>query len=714
MTATDSSAQVSLRSAERKGFWRTRAWLGLSLLAFSIVLALTLLFSLHSRSLLADLRNTRISQARNRAARRIELDTRIICGVAAQLRDQIDSGILRTPAQFNDSAESMRREQTPIRSIQWIDADGRPISAVNADPATGSTANAGQTALAAFIAQIQSSPDGQFISVEAKDVPSLRTIAVPIHDHSFPTRHVIGAVTLSFSLDELIEVALPTDPRTPPRSTRVEDQNGRVLMVSGDQTPFLTAKSKAADSIHVLDQWWTLQIAPAASSTWLRPAEDSYAFLIAGILLAILAGGTVGHVVRSRQRVQETIRAHLDALEALHKVAAMLGVHARPSDEVLDQMMKAACDLLKIRKAFVCRLEDGQTIRLMYHMGFQDTPPDWVTRPLATTPAMARCMRTREPLYVPDIKADPDPIVDVLKMDRYHIRSVLMFPLVAGPEVIGVMVMADDVPRKFSESERRLAHLWASQCAVTLVNQRLANESATAIREQRVLNEQVERDAQTKELLLREMNHRVKNNMAGIIGLLSAEAPDLSVEAQQWLDRAISRISTLARAHELFVGLLEEVNLLTLIAKIIPPVEALLPPGARLIVEGEVAAPLGTDQAVTLAMVVNELANNAIDYGIGPRGVLRIRASRCGGNCIRVEIIDDGSRRPIPGEGETVERRHSGLGLKLVQGLVSRELHGTFDLSIDPVLGTTATIEFPVASSVAKIKAPLELETSVI
>ena len=691
----------------------TRGYLGLSALTFAIVLALTLLFSMHSRSLLQELLDTRVSQSRNRMARRIQVDTDALCADAAQLRDQIENGNIRTDVQFEKCARSFFREQTPIRSIRWFDGDGKLVCGINSvSPSTSQPA--ADAWLTTFISHLPSTGEGQVIPIQGNGSPPIRTIAMPIGERDQSTRHVAGAVLLSFSVAQLIDATLPTDQRLP-RSTRVEDQDGRLLMAGGDQAPFFDfGKRPAANSIRVLNQWWMIRIAPASSSTLLRPPEDSYAFLIAGFLLACLAAGTVGHVVRSRQRVQETTQSHLDALEALHRVAAMLGVHARPSDEVLDQMMKAACRLLNICKAFVCRLDDGQTIRLMYHMGFENTPPDWVTRPLASTPAMARCIATGEPLYFPDIQSNPDPIVDVLRMDRYRIRSVLMFPLVAGPEVIGVMVMADEVPRRFSESDRRLAHLWASQCAVTLVNQRLANESAMAVGEQRVLNEQVARDAQTKELLLREMNHRVKNNMAGIIGLLSAESPDLSAEAQQWLDRAISRISTLARAHELFVGLLEEVDLLTLIAKIVAPIEALLPRDARLIVEGDVSEPLGADQAVTLAMVINELANNAIDHGIGPGGVLRINASRPRADQNRVEIIDDGSQRlRSADDGDPAERRHSGLGLKLVQGLVSRELRGTFDLSIDPVLGTTATIEFPVAPSSAKIIVSPELETSV-
>ena len=212
----------------------------------------------------------------------------------------------------------------------------------------------------------------------------------------------------------------------------------------------------------------------------------------------------------------------------------------------------------------------------------------------------------------------------------------------------------------------------------------------------------MQRDAQAKEMLLREMNHRVKNNMAGIVGLLSAGSPALSDEAHRWLDRAISRIQTLARAHELFVGFAEKVSLLTLIDKTLAPIHALMPPAAQLVLEGNVSELLSTDKAVTLAMVLHELATNALEHGIGPRGVLTIRLGRTDQNRIRIEIVDDGSGVGVaiePGAecSSDFHQHHTGLGLQLVAGLVGRELHGTFNFAPSGP-GTVATVEFPATA----------------
>ena len=173
--------------------------------------------------------------------------------------------------------------------------------------------------------------------------------------------------------------------------------------------------------------------------------------------------------------------AHLEALETLHQVAGMIAAHPCPSNEVLEHLMKAACRLLRVNKAFVCLTEPGDQLRLMYHVGFDDTPPDWTTRGINDTRGIARCIRNREAVYVPDVLKEPASAVDAAKAIRYNIRALLMLPLAAAGEIVGVMVFADRLPRKFTEEERRLARLWASQSAVTLINQRLANASDQAL-----------------------------------------------------------------------------------------------------------------------------------------------------------------------------------------------------------------------------------------
>ncbi|MBV8780083.1 MAG: GAF domain-containing protein, partial [Phycisphaerae bacterium] len=410
-----------------------------------------------------------------------------------------------------------------------------------------------------------------------------------------------------------------------------------------------------------------------------RPDIDSSLLLLAGLLLAIVISAAVALLARQRQRLQETLRAHLNALDSLQTVATLIGVQERPSDELFRQLLEAACRLLAVPKGFVCRLEEGGIVRRVCDIGFHDPPMTWETRTLDELPGTAHCIRSGQDVCLYDVKTDL--VFDQIKLARYHLASILMFPLKAGTETIGIMVLGDRVPREFTEQERQLARLWAAQAAVTLANQRLARTSDQALRKQQQLNEQITRDAEMKEMLLREMNHRVKNNMAGIIGLLSGGSPELSEGAHRWLDRAISRIQTLARAHDLFIGFTEDVSLRDLIEKTLIPIHAMMPAGAVLAFEGIPDVQLSADRAITLAMVLNEVASNSLEHGIGDNGILTIRVSIPGVQRIRIEVVDDASRAVGVSPDGDAGFQDTGVGLELVRGLVGRELRGTFQLT---------------------------------
>jgi two-component sensor histidine kinase len=169
------------------------------------------------------------------------------------------------------------------------------------------------------------------------------------------------------------------------------------------------------------------------------------------------------------------------------------------------------------------------------------------------------------------------------------------------------------------------------------------------------------------------------------------------------LDRAIARIETLARAHELFVGNSSELGLADLVSKTLEPIWAIKPPGVQIKMDlASANETLSTDQAVTLAMVVHELASNALQHGVGDHGTLCVRASHPRPGRAMIEVIDDGAGGDIHGAAGSVatlttSNTRTGIGLQLVSGLVGRELHGSFTMRENADGGRTAIVEFPIA-----------------
>jgi two-component sensor histidine kinase len=302
-----------------------------------------------------------------------------------------------------------------------------------------------------------------------------------------------------------------------------------------------------------------------------------------------------------------------------------------------------------------------------------------------------RVVRERRMVVVAD--ATNDPSLHPEFRASLKAGSVIYVPLFQGNgRPLGMLVLVRHQVGPFSDEQLRLAQVFSTRAAAAIENAQLYQQSR--------------RDAEAKAMLLRELNHRVKNNLAGIVGLLNSTQPvDLSPAGRQWLDRVTERINVMGRAHELFVGGPQRVELGALVDQVLPSLSVVKPPGVhvRKDLDG-VRVALPTERAVALAMVLHELCYNAIAHGLAGRadGLVTIRARGAAEpGRVLVEVSDDGvgfgNGNPAPSAART-DSASPGWGLTLVRGLVARELRGKFSLSPGPERGTIAAIEFPVTA----------------
>ena len=193
---------------------------------------------------------------------------------------------------------------------------------------------------------------------------------------------------------------------------------------------------------------------------------------------------------------------------------------------------------------------------------------------------------------------------------------------------------------------------------------------------------QARRDAETKDLLLNEVNHRVKNNLTAIIGLLYAqqrrpEFNDNPIIAQATKD-LVGRIQGLATVHSMLSATgWEPLPLTDLAGQIVIAVSGGLPPEKCLEVE---VAPspvlISPDQAHNLAIVFTELATNTVKHTMNDRD--RAFVSICTDVCngvVKLLYRDDGH-----GQIEDIEKEHQAVGLYLIRNIVQHGLRGTVEL----------------------------------
>lgn len=195
--------------------------------------------------------------------------------------------------------------------------------------------------------------------------------------------------------------------------------------------------------------------------------------------------------------------------------------------------------------------------------------------------------------------------------------------------------------------------------------------------------------------LYRELHHRVKNNLQTVAGLLRMQLRRLDrMSAEQALEESINRIMSIALVHEtLAQGEVGMVDFGPLVSRIVELLTQDSTATARGIVEIS-GAPvvLPSKEATSLALVVNELVQNALQHGCiaagGERVQVRIRSFD---DTLEVSVSDAG-----PGLAPGFDlARDANLGLEIVSMLVHDELKGRFELSGSK--GTTARVVLPLS-----------------
>jgi len=192
-----------------------------------------------------------------------------------------------------------------------------------------------------------------------------------------------------------------------------------------------------------------------------------------------------------------------------------------------------------------------------------------------------------------------------------------------------------------------------------------------------------EQELLTKDATIREIHHRVKNNLQSVAALLRLQARRSADEqSKAALEEAVRRVGTIALVHEtLSQGFDETVDFDDIAERsfrAVVEVTAYEMPIQR-VRTGDKFGRLRAEDATSLAMILSELVQNAVEHGLSDHGgtvavdVRRV-AHRAGPDVITVTIEDDGSGMP--------HGRHpgSGLGTQIVQSLV-QDLEGSITWS---------------------------------
>ena len=203
-----------------------------------------------------------------------------------------------------------------------------------------------------------------------------------------------------------------------------------------------------------------------------------------------------------------------------------------------------------------------------------------------------------------------------------------------------------------------------------------------------------ERELLTKDATIREIHHRVKNNLQTVASLLRIQARRTHSDvAREALGQAMRRVAAIAVVHDtLSEGLTQNVDfdvvfdrVLKLIAEVASSHNTTVHPKST----GSFGH-LPSEYATPLALALTELVTNAVEHGLAGRadGEVEIVAKRTHDH-LTVKVRDNGVGLP---EGQV----GSGLGTQIVRTLIQGELGGTIDWHTLVGSGTEVTIDIPL------------------
>lgn len=323
-------------------------------------------------------------------------------------------------------------------------------------------------------------------------------------------------------------------------------------------------------------------------------------------------------------------------------------------DDILDLVTEMAA---KVMGAAACSifLIDETTNSLQMHSAQHTNRAYAARQPIPLGSGISgRVVQTGEPIAVRDVLTDP----------RYQnpelaraegLASMLSVPLIVRDKVIGVLNCFTAEPRDFTPEQIALFSTLANQTALALENSRLVTNAA----------------------VVREMHHRIKNNLQTVAMLMRMQVAEANGElsARDVLHQSINRIQSIAAVHEVLseqgFRLVDVKDVITRISRFVS--QNMIAPGKSISIEvdGD-SLVLPSRAATSLALVTNELLQNALEHAFVEQNegqvILTLAPTPDG---YLITVCDDGVGLPdeIP----------PSLGLEIVDALVHDDLKGTIE-----------------------------------
>jgi len=273
-------------------------------------------------------------------------------------------------------------------------------------------------------------------------------------------------------------------------------------------------------------------------------------------------------------------------------------------------------------------------------------------------------------------------------VQRYNLRSILCQPIIKQQKLLGVLYLQNNKMRSvFTLADVEFSKLLLTQSAISL-------EHAELIDNMKNKEERIKASLKEKELLLKEVHHRVKNNMQVISSLINLQSRTISDPVFLGIFKeSQNRIKSMALIHEKLyqsddLSMIDFNDYVLSLAGSLVRSYSVSPNQIKLKIEIN-NIQLNIDTAIPCSLIINELISNSLKYAFINKktGEIKILMNYSSKEWIELSISDNGIGFPPGIDFKNTES----LGLQLVNTLVE-QLHGEVEMNTSN--GTKYNIRF--------------------
>jgi len=316
----------------------------------------------------------------------------------------------------------------------------------------------------------------------------------------------------------------------------------------------------------------------------------------------VIGASKIARDITERKRVEEALAKRADEQAALYQFTDRL-FRAASRNDVYDAALDAIVRALGCERASVLIFDDAGVVRFVAWRGLSEG----YRKAVEGHSPWTRDATDPQPIIINDIDAAELDASLKATVKAEGIGALAFIPLTARGELVGKFMAYYPLPHIFTDTDLNLAVTIARQLGFGL--ERLGAE------------EQRRKAVETKELLLGESKHRIKNTLATVQAIASQT---LQHGRAGGLDSFLARLHALGEAHELLTTEnWYRASLREVVERAIKPFKS---GQDRFVIAGP-AVWVAAQTSLTLTLCLHELATNAVKYGALSKGTGRVHVA---------------------------------------------------------------------------------------